>query len=1016
MTPTVLELIQQMNSPDADIRLRAVEELGRWETSQPNLVRWLGRLAVNDPEPLVSATALRVLALPPHLAEQRTMSSLTDDLKASLLPEIQIWEIDGVITPAQAELLRNRLGSAAMPDAGAAPGVAAQPHMVSPAVQPAVPPPLPSPAGQIPLISEAEARKPASFSQLLLSETSIKVALFLGAFFVLAAAVIVMALVEVSRIPILAVLTAGFFIVALLLGKRLPLASQVLYVVAVLLLPILGSVVITTIEPDEDQVNFLRAGTALLTGLAATAGALRYRSRWLIVLGWLAFVLAAGFLITGFSDLDRAWLWPAEIALALLGVLAAAGLFRRDQANIASVLGISAMILVPLCLTAVVLDLVLRILIQDKSLPPSTWLAWDLAFWFGLLACLISYRWVSQTSRPRPLSQLLAYLAAICLLFAVPLAGGIFQITSHAMLILTWIWGVLLFLGAELLYRRSWERLALQPLPLSIASLALILFSGLGALLYGLIEELDDEIVTSLIFFSLAALIYLGSALLRFRALTWSAGLVLGLLAYTAACFLPAIERLKLFGGLVFAIPAVVFGLLGSLLLHRKRNQNRWWLPSFILSGICGSFALQTSILSPSHQGAAGLSLLLLAFTLALVSGISRLAWIGYGAAALLAVASLSFLRFWDVSWWYLILTGLAGAYCLAGILLQRGEKTRPWSNVACISGAALAAILAISQLPDIYWQVRFQNRAVQPIIRWMVEPGSALPLLLLAACLARMAWRHRQVWLGYLASASLAGALAYLLVELHVPFNLWCWYFTGLALVFTLAGWALESVAKQEKVGSVLVWSGLGTGSLVALSAYWMAGKAVVLAPALAGALFAVQALRKRNVWLGFPTGACFFIAYTIALRDLEITEPQYYSIGAAVLGLVMHFLLLRRGQALAAVLTGLAAQMILLSTTYIQLIQSEKILFFYLVFFQALILIVYGLVVRSRSFVIVPVVFVVVTVITVTFSLLKGLPTALLIGGTGLLLLSLGIVALLLRERVQQATERLGRHLSNW
>ena len=422
----------------------------------------------------------------------------------------------------------------------------------------------------------------------------------------------------------------------------------------------------------------------------------------------------------------------------------------------------------------------------------------------------------------------------------------------------------------------------------------------------------------------------------------------------------------------------------------------------------------------PAHAdlGAAGLSLLLLAFTLVLFSGISRIAWIGYGAAALLAMASLSFLRFWDVSWWYLILTGLAGGYCLAGILFQRSVKTRPWSDVACISGAALAGVLALSQLP-IMVRLASIREGLNPTFRassLAAQPWSALPLVLLSVCLARMAWRHKQVWLGYLASASLAGALAYLLVELHVPFDQWCWYFSGLALAFTLAGWAFESVAKQEKVGSVLVWSGLGTGSLVALSAYWMAGKAVVLTPALAGALFAVQALRKRNVWLGFPTGACFFIAYTIALRDLEITEPQYYSIGAAVLGLVMHTLLLRRGQALAAVLTGLAAQMILLSTTYIQLIQSEKILFFYIVFFQALILIAYGLFVRSRSFVIVPVVFVVVTVITVTFSLLKGVSTALLIGGTGLLLLALGIVALLLRERVQQATERLGRHLSNW
>ena len=196
-----------------------------------------------------------------------------------------------------------------------------------------------------------------------------------------------------------------------------------------------------------------------------------------------------------------------------------------------------------------------------------------------MIAYLVSDRWVIQPDRPNRLHTVLPYLAAVCLVFAVPLVGGILRLTFYSTLILSWCWGILLFLAAELLRGRSASWLAAYRLPLTIASLALVLFSGSAALLHGLEEEVDSEIVTSVVFFAAAALLYLASALRRFCTLVWSAGLGLALLAYAAACFLPAIQRLEIFTGLLFAIPATVCGLLGSFLLQRQRAQNQWWLP-----------------------------------------------------------------------------------------------------------------------------------------------------------------------------------------------------------------------------------------------------------------------------------------------------------------------------------------------------------------------------------------------------------------------------------------------------
>ncbi|MCJ7566617.1 MAG: hypothetical protein MUO58_03655, partial [Anaerolineales bacterium] len=127
-------------------------------------------------------------------------------------------------------------------------------------------------------------------------------------------------------------------------------------------------------------------------------------------------------------------------------------------------------------------------------------------------------------------------------------------------------------------------------------------------------------------------------------------------------------------------------------------------------------------------------------------------------------------------------------------------------------------------------------------------------------------------------------------------------------------------------------------------------------------------------------------------------------------------HYLLVRGNNLIAAFLTGLVSQLILLSTTYVQMVSSDKLSFFFILFFQSLVMLIYGLVVRARSFIIVPIIFVLLSVITVAFSVLSGIPTAIIIGCTGFFLLLLGILSLALRKQMLDATDRLGEMLGGW
>ena len=85
---------------------------------------------------------------------------------------------------------------------------------------------------------------------------------------------------------------------------------------------------------------------------------------------------------------------------------------------------------------------------------------------------------------------------------------------------------------------------------------------------------------------------------------------------------------------------------------------------------------------------------------------------------------------------------------------------------------------------------------------------------------------------------------------------------------------------------------------------------------------------------------------------------------------------------------------------------------IYFVVLFFQSLAVLVYGIVIRSRSLTFFPIGFVVLGVVTVVYSALKGVATIFLIGCTGVILLMLGVFAVLARERISKLSEKI----SDW
>jgi hypothetical protein len=242
--------------------------------------------------------------------------------------------------------------------------------------------------------------------------------------------------------------------------------------------------------------------------------------------------------------------------------------------------------------------------------------------------------------------------------------------------------------------------------------------------------------------------------------------------------------------------------------------------------------------------------------------------------------------------------------------------------------------------------------------------------------------------------------------------FTKWIHPIIIVALIYYAIGFALRSLNRLKGWDLTLLYSGLGLGVFVSIASWILGGVDATIPVAVAATLWAVEAFSKKNAWLAFPANALYLMSYFILLNELDVQEVQFFSIGAALIGLIQHYLLTRSNTKSGAFVMGMLSQFVLLGTTYLEMINKNDLSYFFLLFLQSLAVLIYGLVIRSRSLTFFPIGFVVLGVVTVAYSALREVGAIFLIGCTGILLLGLGILAVLLRERIA----KLGEKLSDW
>jgi len=1041
------EILSGLQSEDAADRLNAIRKSGSFNFSSEAIRNELEKLAASG-----DVEALAALDAPAQRSVRKHFNKVDNASRRAILQEIAEWQKLGWLENLKADLLRRRYDFDLTP--AAAPKVdSAQPTESTPEPAPAAP--------------------RLTLTQTLLSEANIKIALYLGAFFVVASAAILGAFVDIFRIPLLVIGTIVFGGLSVAIRKRLPQPSFALFIVFSFFLPITANVV-------EDTLNLsapFGAAYWVVVGLFMTViwggGTWLYTSRLFSLTTFAA--LATAFYRVG--DIFRAEpeFTAATLGIALLAGLAGVWLLKKWQ---------DTKFALPLFLAAQLLQFGLLSAYQGMFMfeTPNFYASplWNLPLAF---AWVIAFAFYIFSNSLYPFF-LFPWLAAGTLVFIPWTLGSAFKTSNLANAILFAIWGLVLSAASEIINRNTTAKK--YSLPILLASIPVLSFA--------VVSGFDHNIPLGFAAALFVTLVYGVLHLLSPRGWLWALSLLNFTVAYFAFFNLPVLEKANVFEGYQLLGLSLLFLTLELLL---RKAERAWNFSPRIFGAFFTLIASVLFIVEGTERAAIGFAVLTVFFII--YAAVQRKAIYGYLPAAFLALTVFFTLDHFELDFWLPALTILAVLYFVVGVIVRAKDS---WAWMLRSSGLALGTIVALAALftfketggwyalvvgllfaaemylsrdgwfeigapilfnigaflilrglninevhhhllayslvwlgADLVSHVAFKDpRPLKWIVRGM---GGMLAILNYGVLFFDGNFNTAAFGFGIYTLLFLAVSLVYRQPNLFYAFTLtlplfavflfrsfditkWIHPVILLAMAYYALGYFLRLTRSERATGwdTTLLFSGLGVGVIVSVAAPTFSGLDAALPVAFAATLWAVEAFWRKNVWLGFPANGLYLLAYFIILIELNADQPQFFSMGAALLGMIQHYLLTRAESKTGTFIMGMLSQLTLLGTTYIQMVSngSDGLIYFVVLFFQAIAVLVYGVIIRSRSLTFTPIFFSVVGVLSVlyivVYDLLDAFTTILMVGCTGVILLALGILAVIMRERIT----KLGERLSDW
>ena len=1048
------EIYANLQSGDDATVLQAIAELGQYNFSSEAVRNQLEQLFLRNNNEAIRTEALVALNLPSQRHVQSRLNKINRGERSMLLREINGWEKDGSLENQKADFLRRRY------DFDFAPQTEAN---------------IPKPKTANPPVKTIPDGPRPSLLQTLVSEASIKIYLYLGAFFVIASAAIFGAIIPELRIPILSISSLIFGGLAIGIKRRLPQPSFALFIVFSFLLPITANTIHETLKQNFDLSPAFNAGYWVFVyfgmALVWTGSTWFYESRLFSITAFVSLVLAF-FRIGDIFHAELEFnLGMAGIAV-IVGALGVWGLKKWKDTKFALPLFLTAQFM-----QAIILVVSISIFGMHAFDPSRSALSlWQIGTFFTWVFSGAFYIF-SNSLYPFVIFPWLAAGTLIPLPWFIATA---FDIESLGSTILLFGWGVTLAIASEIAHRFELSRKYSLP----------VLLASLPTFAMGLLTGFSFSIALGMISTLVTAITYTFLHVLRIRWPLWTVALFNFVVAYFALFNLDLIQELDIFFGYQLLVLSILF-LVPDLFLKKDLSADKAWrFPPRIFGALFTIYTTMILLVQSDADRAAicfgALTLFFAAYTLA-----HRKALLGYIPAAYLPLTILFTFKHFNLDAWPPALTALAVLYFVIGITVRAKET---WSltsrNSALILGTLLSFTALFIQKESGGWYalvIGLLFIAEMSVSRngWfelgapvLFSMGSFLilrdfnferitfhvlaysMLWIIADLLAHLTFTNPRplkmavriiggllavasygflftesdssfaaVGFGLFTLLSLTVSLIYRRASLFYAFTLtlplfvtflfrmfelteWIHPVIFIALIYYAAGFFLLTIKRATTWGNTLLYSGLGLGVACSIAAPVLGGLDAAIPVAAAATLWAAEALRKKNVWLALPANGLYVLAYFIILVELNVDELQFFSMGAALLGLFQHYLLTRADARKGAFVMGMLSQFVLLGTTYTEMVNRNELIYFVVLFFQSLAVLVYGIVIRSRSLTFFPIGFVVLGVFTVVYSTLEGVAAIFLIGCTGVILLMLGILAVLARERIS----KLGERISDW
>src|SRR6266487_184340 len=568
---TLDRILQELKSNDSERCLSALQELNNLNFSSPAILRELERLAIYPPDEEVRNSARQSLNTSVHQFIRSNMNKLNRGERAFLLKQIEQWEEDGLLESNLANVIKQRYNfdiSTPAVMGKITPEIDKEPSLPSALQQSAVP------AGPRP-----------SLMQTLLSESSIKIYLYLGAFFVIASALILAAVVQAARLPILAAATLGFGGAAFVIRRRLPQPSFALFIVFSFLLPIDANVLEETIRFHEPALSTYWTFVFLLMALIWSFSIWFYASRFFSLVAFVALSLTfyrAAQIFQTETELQILFGMFASLT-GLIGI----SLLKKWQDN---KFALSVFLLAQLQTIGLLLvSLTLAIIhVFDTNITGGWWLVIVLT-WIAAASFFVA----SDILFP---FFLLPWMTVAALLPLPWFFLNAFHPMQSVYSIGFWVWGMIFALVSEVTFR--FEKIRKYGWALLTGSVPLFLTSIIVAF------DWDKPLLT----FTLIAgttFVYAALHIVHPRWYVWSAALLSALSAYFVFFTLPTVER--------FDIPYVYQILGASVLLTIPElfartpltSQNQSRLPTLAMGLLVSAMCIASAFVDMELTGRA---------------------------------------------------------------------------------------------------------------------------------------------------------------------------------------------------------------------------------------------------------------------------------------------------------------------------------------------------------------------------------------------------------------------------